>query len=128
MDLLQVMMETLTSAGVSNVFTSQPDGRTYPERVVLAFGAPSRRTNYFDGDDVTPLCVTCIVVRVAEYDAMTTAQECERILRSEDLDSHNGSYQLVSVDTSVPRPLPWDESGRFVWAFDTDIEILTSHF
>ena len=128
MDLMQVIKAALEDAGISEVFTSPPDGRAHPERVVLSFGAPSRRTCYYDGDDMTPLRVTCLAVRYSEYEAMAAAQDCERIIRRADLSSRDDSYRLVSVDTAEPRPLPRDESGRYVWAFDTEIEIITNHF
>ncbi|NGM17721.1 hypothetical protein GMI70_06915 [Eggerthellaceae bacterium zg-893] len=128
MDLLQVMADALEGAGIENVFPARPDGRAHPERTVLAFGAPGRRTGYYDGDDITPLRVTCVAVRVAEGDAMAAAQACEHTLRRADLASRDGSYRLVSAETTAPRPLPWDESGRFAWAFDTEIEIISNRF
>lgn len=122
MDLLDVMRKRLEEAGIRDVYATMPDGRLHPESVTLAFGIPDRKTVYYDGTATSPLRVTVIVKRVGEFDAMATAQEAEAILRNSPLDSENGSYLLDSVETTDPQPLPWDESGRFVWAFDVYIE------
>ena len=59
---------------------------------------------------------------------MGDAMEAERILRTRPLDSRNGSYRVASVETAFPRPIPWDESGFFVWAFDATINITRKDF
>ena len=38
------------------------------------------------------------------------------------LESRDGSYRLVSNSAETPRQLRWDEQGRWVWAFDAEIE------
>lgn len=128
MDLLDVMRKRLSEAGIKDVYTTMPDGRTHPETVTLAFGIPDRKTVYYDGTTTSPLRVTVIVKRKSEFDAMATAQEAESVLRTSPLDSENGSYDLGSVETTDPQPLPWDESGRFVWAFDVYIETRKDFF
>ena len=128
MDLLEVMGKRLEDAGISNVFLTMRDGRAHPECVVLAFGIPDRKVTYFDGTESTPLRVTVLVKRVSEYDAMNTAQLAERTFKTTPLDSEDGSYDLDSVDTTPPRPLPWDESGRFVWGFDVYIDTRKEFF
>lgn len=128
MDLLDVMRKRLQEAGISDVFNTMPDGRRFPESVTLAFGIPDRKTTYYDGTTSSPLRVTVLVKRVSEFDAMNTAEQAEAVLSSTSLDSEDGSYQLDSVETTDPRPLPWDESGRFVWAFDVYIETRKDFF
>lgn len=128
MDLLEVMGRRLEDAGISDVFLTMPDGRAHPECVVLAFGIPDRKVVYFDGTESSPLRVTVLVKRVSEYEAMNTAQIAERTFKTSPLDSEDGSYDLDSVDTTTPRPLPWDESGRFVWGFDVYIDTRKEFF
>lgn len=128
MDLLDVMRKRLEEAGIADVFTTMPDGRRYPESVTLAFGIPDRKTVYYDGTTTSPMRVTVIVKRLSEFNAMATAQEAEAVLKSSHLDSENGSYDLDSVETTDPQPLPWDESGRYVWAFDVYIDTRKDFF
>lgn len=128
MDLLDVMRKRLEEAGIGDVFTTMPDGRRYPESVTLAFGIPDRKTVYYDGTTTSPMRVTVIVKRLSEFNAMATAQEAEAVLKSSPLDSENGSYDLDSVETTDPQPLPWDESGRYVWAFDVYIDTRKDFF
>lgn len=128
MDLLEVMGNRLNEAGISDVFLTMPDGRAHPECVVLAFGIPDRKVIYFDGTESSPLRVTVLVKRISEYEAMNTAQLAERTFKSSPLDSEDGSYELDSIDTTEPRPLPWDESGRFVWGFDVYIDTRKEFF
>ncbi len=128
MDLLDVMRKRLNEAGITDVFTTMPDGRRYPESVTLAFGIPDRKTVFYDGTTTSPMRVTVIVKRVSEFDAMATAQKAEAVLKHSPLDSEDGSYELDSVETTDPQPLPWDESGRFVWAFDVYIDTRKDFF
>lgn len=128
MDLLEVMRDRLGEAGISDVFLTMPDGRAHPECVVLAFGVPDRKVIYFDGSESSPLRVTVLVKRISEYDAMNDAQTAERTLKTTPLDSMDGSYALDSVETTDPRPLPWDESGRFLWGFDVYIDTRKDFF
>lgn len=128
MDLLDVMRKRLNEAGIQDVFNTMPDGRRYPESVTLAFGIPDRKTVYYDGTTTSPMRVTVIVKRVSEFAAMCDAQKAEAVLKSADLASENGSYQLDSVETTDAQPLPWDESGRFVWAFDVYIDTRKDFF
>ena len=128
MDLLDVMRKRLNEAGIQDAFTTMPDGRKYPESVTLAFGIPDRKTVYYDGTTTSPLRVTVIVKRLSEYAAMCDAQRAENILKTSPLDSEDGSYLLDSVETTDPEPLPWDESGRFVWAFSVYIDTRKDFF
>lgn len=128
MDLLDVMRKRLGEAGIHDVFNTMPDGRRHPESVTLAFGIPDRKTVYYDGTTTSPLRVTVIVKRVSEFAAMCDAQRAEGVLRTSSLDSEDGSYLLDSVETTDPQPLPWDESGRFVWAFDVYIDTRKDFF
>lgn len=128
MDLLDVMRKRLEEAGIADVFTTMPDGRRYPESVTLAFGIPDRKTVHYDGTTTSSMRVTVIVKRLSEFNAMATAQEAEAVLKSSPLDSENGSYDLDSVETTDPQPLPWDESGRYVWAFDVYIDTRKDFF
>lgn len=128
MDLLEVMGKRLNEAGISDVFLTMPDGRIHPECVVLAFGIPDRKVIYYDGTESSPIRVTVLVKRVSEYAAMSTSQRAECVLKTNPLDSEDGSYDLDSVETTEPQPLPWDESGRFVWGFDVYIDTRKDFF
>jgi hypothetical protein len=127
-DLLDVFKQALQSAGLSDIFTTMADGRAHPECVVVAFGIPERSVAYYGGEEEERLRVTTIVRRISELKAMEDATEAERAIRTTPLDSQNGSYELVKVETNPPQSLPWDESGRFVWAFDSYITTTRKDF
>lgn len=117
-DLIDVIKGALDKEGLGPVVPSLADGRTMPEAVILGFGVPEQRRYDYAGTQEETLRVTVIVKRLSEIRAQEDAQRAERALRMAPLESDNGSYRLKSIDTDAPRPLPWDESGRWVWAFD----------
>lgn len=121
MDLLDVIRTRLGEAGITDVYNGMANGILHRESVSLEFGVAARKITYYDGTTASPLRVTVLVRRVSEYDAMVDAQEAESVLRNANLSSMNGSYELEEVDTTDPQPIPWDESGRHVWAFDVYI-------
>lgn len=120
-DLLDVIKKRLKEGGLEDVFDSLPDGRTYPEAVALTFGIPEIVKSDYAGNIEESLRVTIIVKRLTDPKAKEDACAAERILRTSDLASENGSYELVSVQTESPRPLPWNESNRYVWALDAQV-------
>lgn len=123
-DLLDVIASTVRGAVECPVFTTMADAREHPESVTLAYGVPERQVSYFDATETTPCRVTVIARRTRELDAMGDAMEAERAIRRGPLDSANGSYALRRVETTKPRPIPWDEAGKFVWCFDATITII----
>lgn len=127
-DLLDVFKMRLTEAGLTEVFTTMPDGRTHPEATVVAFGLPQRNVVDFSGTEEETLRVTTIVKRISEAKAMEDITEAEHIIRTSSMESQNGSYELVKVETDPPQAIPWDESGRFVWAFDSYITTTRKDF
>ena len=127
-DLLDVVRDRLKDASIADVVTTLPDSTKHPEAVVVSLGVASRQTRYHDGEVATTLRLTVIAKRRSELDAMGDAMEAERVVRTRSLDSRNGSYRVASVETAFPRPIPWDESGFFVWAFDATINITRKEF
>ena len=65
---------------------------------------------------------------MSEYEPWPRLSSPRAILATSPLDSENGSYELESFETTDPQPLPWDESGRFVWAFDAYIDTRKDFF
>lgn len=118
-DLIDVMKTRLREGGFSDVMDSLSDGRRFPEAVVLAFGTPERTIADYAGTERETLRVTTLVERRDDPKAHADAVAAEQILHGADLESINGSYKLVSAETSSPAPLPRTESGRYIWAFDT---------
>lgn len=123
-DLLDVIAARVEGAVGCSVFTTMPDARAAPESVTLAFGVPERQVSYFDFTETTPCRVTVIARRTRELDAMEDAMEAEWAIRRGPLDSANGSYAVRRVETTKPRPIPWDEAGKFVWCFDATVTII----
>lgn len=127
-DLIDVVKAQLKEAGLTDVFTSPTDGSKHPECIVLAYGIPERSMTYYGGDEEDRLRITVIVKRISELAAMEDAAKAEEIMRTASLESLNGSYELVKVETDLPQQLPWDESGRFVWAFDSYVTTTRKEF
>lgn len=122
MDLLDVMKKRLNEAGFTDVYTKEPNGQKHANVIVLSFGIPDRKKRYFDGAEVSPTRVTVVVARVSELDAMNDAMTAERVLATSPLDSEDGSYSLTGFDSTTPRPIPLNDPGRFIWAFDVYID------
>lgn len=127
-DLIDVVRGCLESAGLSPVFSKMPDGRRHPEATVVSFGVPAVEVVDYAGTERDVLRVTVIVKRISEERAMADAAEAERALRTSPLESQNGSYDLASVSAERPRPIPWDESGRYVYAFDAEFKTTRKDF
>lgn len=123
LDLAQVLQHRVKDAGFDNVFLTAPSARQHPEFIVLSFGTPNRTQAYYDQTREIPVRVSVICLRLSEYDAMNDATALEMMLAEDPLDSENGSYTLTGLETTAPRPIPWDESGRFAWVFDIDMTI-----
>lgn len=123
-DLLDVVRGLVETEVDCPVLPTMADSRLYPEAVVLTFGTPERQVGYYDMTETTPCRITVIAKRTAELDAMADAMAAERAIRRGPLDSLNGSYAVRRVETSKPRPIPWDEAGKYVWCFDATITII----
>lgn len=121
MDILDVFKKRLKEGGLKDIFDALPDGRRYPEAIVLTIGMPTRRKVDYAGTTRETYRVTTIVKRMTDPSAKIDALTAEKIINKENLESENGSYILISFETEPPRPLPWQESNRYVWAFDTVI-------
>lgn len=127
-DLLDAAKELLAERGVRDVFTTLPDSSKHPEAVVVSLGPSSPQKPYHDGEVSTPLRITVIAKRRSERAAMDDAIAAEKALRTGSLESPSGSYRVDGVDVAFPRPLPWDESGFFAWAFDATVNITRKEF
>lgn len=121
-DLLDVMADAVSSALGCEVLTSLADAHERPESVSLAVGVPEAPTAYFDFEQSVKVRVTCYVRRFSEEAAKADAADAERAVRLSALESANGSYEIRKHETTRPGPLPWDQSGRYVWFFETTIE------
>lgn len=118
LDLADVVRARLMEAGLGEVSIDPPSAMGRPESTVVRLGVPGADECYFDMSFDTPVRITVIVRRLQGIAAASDAQEAERALRTMPLDSANGSYRMVSIDTTAPRPVRWDESGRDVWAVE----------
>lgn len=127
-DLIEVFKTRLREAGLEDIYSTMPDGRLHPECIVVFYGIPERSVKDYGGLEEEKLRITTIVKRIREIDAMEDAARAEYAITHSSLDSFNGSYELVSVEANRPQSLPWDESGRFVWAFDTTITTTRKEF
>ena len=103
------------------MFDSLPDGRRLPECIVVSFGIPEPKKVDYSGTERESIRVTILVKRLTDARAQADAVTAEEAMRKADLESDDGSYDLVGVSTNMPQPLPWNESGRYVWGFDTTI-------
>lgn len=128
LDLVDVVRARLIEAGVREVFPYPPDSRTHPESTTVRLGVPGPQQQYFDLSFDTAVRITVMVRRIQDLDAMADAQAAERALRTSPLDSANGSYRFVSIETTRPRPVAWDESGRDVWVVEATAHIEIKEF
>lgn len=127
-DLLDTIKDALDKAGLGPVVPSLADGRSMPEAIILGFGVPSLRTIDYAGTQEETLRATVIVKRLSERHAQEDACRAQRALRFALLESENGSYCLKGIEIDAPQPLPWDESGRWVWAFDIRVTTTRKDF
>lgn len=123
LDLAQVLKETIKDAGFPGVFLTAPDSRKHAEFVVLSFGAPKQSEIYYDFAEEIPIRVTVLCKRISELDAMNDAHRIKELFEFNPPESGNGSFKTTGIEIDNPRPLVWDESGRFVWVFDMHISI-----
>lgn len=123
LDLAQVLQGAIKAEGFEHVFLKLPDSRKHPEFVSLTFGAPKQAERYYDFTEDIPVRVTVLCKRISELDAMDDAERIADMLAYNPLESANGSFRMSAIDAERPHPLVWDESGRFVWAFDVNMTI-----
>lgn len=128
LDLVDVVRARLMEAGIRDVFPYPPDSREHPECAVVRFGAPGPQEQYFDLGFDTAVRISVMVRRIRDLDAMADAHAAERALRTSPLDSSNGSYRMISIETTRPRPVVWDESGRDVWVVEATAHIEIKEF
>jgi hypothetical protein len=91
--------------------------------VVLSFGTPRQSETYYDLTEDAPMRISVICKRISELEAMLDARKIAESIEYGSLDSENGSYEVTDLEKSKPRPMPWDESGRWVWVFDINLTI-----
>lgn len=128
LDLVDVVRARLMEAGIRDVFPYPPDSREHPECAVVRFGVPGPQEQYFDLGFDTAVRISVMVRRIRDLDAMADAYAAERALRTSPLDSSNGSYRMISIETTRPRPVAWDESGRDVWVVEATAHIEIKEF
>ena len=128
LDLVDVIRTRLADAGIADVLTYLPDARRHPEFCAIRTGVPGEEDGYFDLAFDTAVRVSLFFARRLDLDAMSEAQLAERTLRTVPLDSENGSYRMVRIETVKPRPVLWDESGRNVWVVEATAHIEIKEF
>lgn len=126
--LLDAIGSRLTDAGIGPVVPSLSDGRALSEAVMLSFGVPERTTIDYSGSIREVLRVSVVVKRLSEARAMEDAALAQHALRRASLEPADGSFDLEKVEMDAPQPLPWDESGRWVWAFDIRVTTTRKDF
>lgn len=128
LDLVDVVRARLEGAGIRDVFTYLPDARRHAEFCAIRTGVPSGEDSYFNLAFDTAIRLSLFVARRVELDAMGDALLAERTLRTVPLDSANGSYRMIRIETVKPRPVQWDESGRNVWVVEATAHIEIKEF
>lgn len=123
LDLATSLQSEIKGLGFEHVFLKTPDSRKHPEFVCLSFGTPRRSVQYYDFTEDIPVRVTILCKRISELDAMDDAQRIADALTYNPIESENGSFQMSEIDVERPRPMVWDESGRYVWVFDVEMTI-----
>lgn len=121
-DLLDVFQKTIEDAGLRNVFPTAPDAHKYPESISFSMGVPDKPTSYFDFNQNVSVRITCYVRGIGEAATRDNAVVAESAVRRATLDSANGSYRIIKKETTRPAALPWDQSARFIYFFETTIE------
>lgn len=127
-DMLDVVKKRLEETGLSPIFTTMADARRHPESVTLAYGVPTPSVDYMDGGGEDSQRITVLCRRISEEDAIKDATSAYDVFRRGCLDSENGSYGLLSIEATKPQPIPWDESGRYVWAAEASITTTRKDF
>lgn len=120
-----VVAAPLRSLGYANVFTAPPAASLCAEPIVLAAGEFVRDARQVDGTERGTLPVGVTVCCDDPRDAEATAHAVERDLRLADWTGENAGWhvRVVAVDTSAPRPLGRDGSGRWLWGLAARLTI-----
>lgn len=127
-DLVDVVCKRLKEAGIENAKPFLPDARRFPEFAAVRCGVPGAEDAYYNMAFDTAVRLSLYFCRRVDTDAMKDAQVAEITLRTRPLDSGNGSYRLVSVETVKPRPVRWDDSGREVWVVEATVHVEMKEF
>lgn len=120
MSCADVIGEMLGDAHFTSYFTKVlPSSLDYAEPLVVTEGAFERAARMAD-EERGVVAVTVSVVREASADAEAVAGACERAVRSGSWERHveTWPWRIVGIDTTAPRFVERDSSGRFVWAFE----------
>lgn len=124
LDLLTVLKERIQEAGVeAPVCLTLSNSQKMSECVVLSFGTPRQGEVYYDLTEEAPMRISVICKRISELKSMEDARKISEAIEYGSLDSENGSYEVTDLEKNRPRPMPWDESGRWVWVFDINLTI-----
>jgi hypothetical protein len=120
-----VVAALLRSLGYCNVFTAPPAASLCAEPIVLAAGELVRDARQADGTERGTLPVGVTVCCDDPRDAEATAHAVERDLRLADWTGENTGWhvRVVAVDTTAPRPLGRDGSGRWLWGLAAHLTI-----
>lgn len=120
-DLQDIVKKRLIEGGCQNVFEALPDGRRFPECIVLSWGLPRHRQIDYAGTEQVIQPLTVIVKRLSDPAAKNDAVQAREVLLAADLSCDDGSFDYIGIDIEPPRPMAWNESGRYVWALDSEI-------
>lgn len=127
-DLVDVVRARLLEAGIPNVSPFLPDSRRVAEFAAVRCGVPGEEDAYYNMAFDTAVRLSLFFCRRLDTDAMSDAQIAEHVLRTTPLDSANGSYRFISIETVKPRPVRWDESGREVWVVEATAHVEMKEF
>lgn len=125
MQLSFLIAKALLDGDFASYFASVPSSLDDSEPIVLRQGNFEREARFEDSERGT-VAVTVLVVREVEAVAEADAQACERWLRSYgwEASAENGSWRIAGLDTTAPRFIERDGSGRFVWGFDVTLTVV----
>lgn len=124
----EMVASCLVAREFPNVFPkSSPSAIDFPECIVLAQGAFERESR-IEGEERGRVAVACYVVRDACGDAEAVANAAEGAVRGCGWErfGERWPWRVVGVDTTAPRMIERDSSGRYVWEFDIDVTVVRS--
>lgn len=112
-------------AGYNDIFFEPPSPLYCTQPIVLSL-AGYKRTSQQIGSERGTATVRVVVCRDFLSEAEAISLSIERALRNADWSAHSEGYEIrvVGIDTTAPEPLKCDGSGRFVWEFSCQLNIV----
>lgn len=112
-------------AGYNDIFFEPPSPLFCTQPIVVSL-AGYKRVSQQIGSERGTATVHVVVCRDLQSETEAISLAIERALRNTDWTARSEGYaiRVVGIDTTEPEPLMRDGSGRFVWEFSCQLNVV----